>query len=190
MLVPVLLAITLGTFTLLSVLVPAGISLVGRSIGWHLRNKTQQRRELLISRTNLEKKKAERSTDAVPITLDGEWEKVDQSQNPIATLDSSHIKVEGSKEHRGYDGIVGFFHPFCNAGGGGERVLWAAIRATQLKHPNAICVVYTGDHDVSKDQMLKRAQVSLFHFLFLSSGDSTGGCQLSHLSLLFAGFCD
>lgn len=24
---------------------------------------------------------------------------------------------------------VGFFHPYCNAGGGGERVLWCAIRS-------------------------------------------------------------
>lgn len=24
---------------------------------------------------------------------------------------------------------IGFFHPYCNAGGGGERVLWCAIRA-------------------------------------------------------------
>ena len=23
---------------------------------------------------------------------------------------------------------VGFFHPYCNAGGGGERVLWQAVR--------------------------------------------------------------
>ena len=29
--------------------------------------------------------------------------------------------------------IVGFFHPYCNAGGGGERVLWVAIRALQKK---------------------------------------------------------
>ena len=27
--------------------------------------------------------------------------------------------------------VVGFFHPYCNAGGGGERVLWSAIRALQ-----------------------------------------------------------
>jgi len=26
---------------------------------------------------------------------------------------------------------VGFFHPYCNAGGGGERVLWCAIRSIQ-----------------------------------------------------------
>uniref|UniRef100_A0A8C8RJR5 ALG11 mannosyltransferase N-terminal domain-containing protein n=1 Tax=Pelusios castaneus TaxID=367368 RepID=A0A8C8RJR5_9SAUR len=29
--------------------------------------------------------------------------------------------------------IVAFFHPYCNAGGGGERVLWCAIRALQKK---------------------------------------------------------
>ena len=28
---------------------------------------------------------------------------------------------------------VGFFHPYCNAGGGGERVLWCAIRALQTR---------------------------------------------------------
>jgi alpha-1,2-mannosyltransferase len=28
---------------------------------------------------------------------------------------------------------VAFFHPYCNAGGGGERVLWCAIRAMQSK---------------------------------------------------------
>lgn len=26
---------------------------------------------------------------------------------------------------------VGFFHPYCSAGGGGERVLWCAVRAIQ-----------------------------------------------------------
>ncbi|GFS23917.1 GDP-Man:Man(3)GlcNAc(2)-PP-Dol alpha-1,2-mannosyltransferase, partial [Elysia marginata] len=24
-----------------------------------------------------------------------------------------------------------FFHPYCNAGGGGERVLWVAVRSVQ-----------------------------------------------------------
>ncbi|KAL7268805.1 asparagine-linked glycosylation protein [Rhizina undulata] len=46
--------------------------------------------------------------------------------------------------------IVGFFHPYCNTGGGGERVLWAAIRATQDKYRNVMCVVYTGDQDSSE----------------------------------------
>ena len=47
-----------------------------------------------------------------------------------------------------------------NAGGGGERVLWAAIRATQLQWPKAKCVVYTGDHEVTKDEMISRVKVS------------------------------
>ena len=47
-----------------------------------------------------------------------------------------------------------------NAGGGGERVLWAAIRATQKRWPNAKCVVYTGDHDVGKHDILARVKVS------------------------------
>jgi hypothetical protein len=46
-----------------------------------------------------------------------------------------------------------------NAGGGGERVLWAAIRATQKRWPDAVCVVYTGDHDVDKAAILKRVKV-------------------------------
>lgn len=49
-----------------------------------------------------------------------------------------------------------------NAGGGGERVLWAAIRATQKRWPKAKCVVYTGDHDVDKAAILARVKVGLF----------------------------
>ncbi|KAK4048170.1 asparagine-linked glycosylation protein [Microbotryomycetes sp. JL221] len=41
--------------------------------------------------------------------------------------------------------VVGFFHPFCNAGGGGERVLWAAIKALQDHDTSVVSVVYTGD---------------------------------------------
>ena len=46
-----------------------------------------------------------------------------------------------------------------NAGGGGERVLWAAIAATQKRWPKAVCVVYTGDQDASKATILQRVQV-------------------------------
>lgn len=47
-----------------------------------------------------------------------------------------------------------------NAGGGGERVLWGAIRAAQSKWPKAKCVVYTGDHNVNKEAILTRVKVS------------------------------
>ncbi|MCJ1403483.1 asparagine-linked glycosylation protein [Xylographa trunciseda] len=49
-----------------------------------------------------------------------------------------------------YDRYIGFFHPFCNAAGGGERVLWAAIKATQERYPKAACIVYTGDIDLTE----------------------------------------
>jgi hypothetical protein len=49
-----------------------------------------------------------------------------------------------------------------NAGGGGERVLWAAIRATQKRWPSAQCVVYTGDHDVDKKAILARVEVCAY----------------------------
>eukprot|EP00697_Spironema_sp_BW2_P003574 gnl/Spiro4/14761_TR7953_c0_g1_i1.p1 gnl/Spiro4/14761_TR7953_c0_g1~~gnl/Spiro4/14761_TR7953_c0_g1_i1.p1 ORF type:complete len:477 (-),score=116.46 gnl/Spiro4/14761_TR7953_c0_g1_i1:33-1412(-) len=41
--------------------------------------------------------------------------------------------------------IVGLFHPYCNAGGGGERVLWCAVRALQSLPDECRIVVYTGD---------------------------------------------
>lgn len=48
--------------------------------------------------------------------------------------------------------IIGFFHPYCNAGGGGERVLFEAIRyhintGTSIDNngKEVICVIYTGD---------------------------------------------
>ncbi|KAK6518944.1 asparagine-linked glycosylation protein [Arthrobotrys megalospora] len=53
--------------------------------------------------------------------------------------------------------IVGFFHPYCNAGGGGERVLWAAIYANQLHSPHILNVVYTGDH-ATKSVILANVQ--------------------------------
>jgi alpha-1,2-mannosyltransferase len=40
---------------------------------------------------------------------------------------------------------VGFFHPFTNDGGGGERVLWCAVRAVQEMATDLPIVIYTGD---------------------------------------------
>ncbi|GLG95470.1 Asparagine-linked glycosylation protein 11-like protein [Gryllus bimaculatus] len=51
---------------------------------------------------------------------------------------------------------VAFFHPYCNMGGGGERVLWCAIRAIQTRHPAVKIAVYTGDLESSPDEILNR----------------------------------
>ncbi|GBN04453.1 GDP-Man:Man(3)GlcNAc(2)-PP-Dol alpha-1,2-mannosyltransferase [Araneus ventricosus] len=53
---------------------------------------------------------------------------------------------------------VGFFHPYCNAGGGGERVLWAAVRAVQKQYKDAHCVVYSGD-PVSAADIIKNVEM-------------------------------
>ncbi|GMR41964.1 hypothetical protein PMAYCL1PPCAC_12159, partial [Pristionchus mayeri] len=53
---------------------------------------------------------------------------------------------------------VGFFHPYCNAGGGGERVLWCAIRSMQARFPKLKYIVFSGDRDASKEQILLRAK--------------------------------
>jgi alpha-1,2-mannosyltransferase len=66
--------------------------------------------------------------------------------------------------------FVGFFHPYwshytsrkltcSNAGGGGERVLWTAIRTIQLGFPEVISVVYSGDTDVTPEKILKNVKV-------------------------------
>ena len=54
--------------------------------------------------------------------------------------------------------VVGFFHPYCNAGGGGERVLWHSIQALQRRYSFVRCVVYTGDRDAKARDILNKVQ--------------------------------
>ncbi|TFK40482.1 mannosyltransferase [Crucibulum laeve] len=73
--------------------------------------------------------------------------------------------------------LVGFFHPYCNAGGGGELVLWTAIAALQRTEPDLVSVVYSGDIDATKEQILEKVKsrfdialdASSLHFVFLQS---------------------
>ncbi|KAL6545147.1 asparagine-linked glycosylation protein [Orobanche hederae] len=52
---------------------------------------------------------------------------------------------------------VGFFHPYTNDGGGGERVLWCAVKAVQEEFPDLECVIYSGDHDASPKSLAARS---------------------------------
>jgi len=52
---------------------------------------------------------------------------------------------------------VGFFHPYTNDGGGGERVLWCAVRCIQEEIPDLDCYIYTGDHDATPQSLMARA---------------------------------
>ncbi|KAL1677210.1 glycosyltransferase family 4 protein [Schizophyllum commune] len=58
----------------------------------------------------------------------------------------------------GHTKIVGFFHPYCNAGGGGERVLWTAVAAMQCSNPNLVCAIYSGDTDATKEEIIAKVK--------------------------------
>lgn len=127
---------------------------LGSLLGWYLRRKTEGRRSRLLEVMDAELnayREKKRQHDRASDNDDDDWEKLDSF--------AEGSSKNGDKADKDWDGIVGFFHPFCNAGGGGERVLWAAIRATQIRWPNAKCVVYTGDHDVDKDEILRSVKV-------------------------------
>ncbi|KAL8930199.1 MAG: hypothetical protein Q9208_000816 [Pyrenodesmia sp. 3 TL-2023] len=115
-----------------------------------LARRSRARRTLILARVKVEESQYQLSTRQSPRSDDGEWEKIEKS-----TVGPNRNGEEAKDE---WEGIIGFFHPFCNAGGGGERVLWAAIKATQKRWPKAVCVVYTGDRDAGKDEMLERVQ--------------------------------
>ena len=54
--------------------------------------------------------------------------------------------------------VVGFFHPYCSAAGGGERVLWHSIHALQKRYSFVRCVVYTGDGGLQPAAILNKVQ--------------------------------
>ncbi|KAK4148780.1 glycosyltransferase [Chaetomidium leptoderma] len=147
---PILCLVPLATLVLYPLLWRAA----GSFLGWYLRKKTDGRRCHILALVEADEKKyreeGSQTTSNVAGGENGGLEK--------AGANAAGTSKNGDTGDDGWDGIVGFFHPFCNAGGGGERVLWAAIRATQERWPKAKCVVYTGDHGVTKDAILARVK--------------------------------
>ncbi|EGS23098.1 uncharacterized protein CTHT_0015870 [Thermochaetoides thermophila DSM 1495] len=130
---------------------PALLRLLGLFLGWNLRRKTHATREAILQLLKLEREEHDQSSTHAHENGDSDWEKLD-SDVPTTPADGK-TKLP---EDRSWDGIIGFFHPFAAAGGGGERVLWAAIRALQLRYPRATCLIYTGDRDMTKSALLNR----------------------------------
>ncbi|KAJ3472190.1 hypothetical protein NLG97_g11205 [Lecanicillium saksenae] len=130
---------------------PLAWRLFGRFVGFLFTKKTEGRRSVLVSVMDEENEKSPLQQPGSKSSSGDEWEKVPSAEDAVTD------KLQGKTKD--WDGIIGFFHPFCNAGGGGERVLWAAIRATQLRWPKAKCVVYTGDHEVTKADIIARVKV-------------------------------
>ncbi|KAI4720284.1 UDP-Glycosyltransferase/glycogen phosphorylase [Aureobasidium sp. EXF-10727] len=168
-------AVTVGLSYLL---LPYLVRFITQNIGSTVRARTQTRRELLLKRA------------------------ADDDKSALSTSNKDRLAkgiYHGKPAHE-WEGIIGFFHPFwyfCantvpNAGGGGERVLWAAIRATQERYPKALCIVYTGDHDVDKDTIIanvkNRFNIPLhaprLTFLYLSTRDFLLAQHWPHFTLL------
>ncbi|KPI43084.1 GDP-Man:Man(3)GlcNAc(2)-PP-Dol alpha-1,2-mannosyltransferase [Cyphellophora attinorum] len=110
---------------------------------------SSDRRHAICAHVEEERKAAREQRRKSQDLGDDDWEKVEN------TASAPNGGVPKDTE---WEGIVGFFHPFCNAGGGGERVLWAAIAATQRQWPNAICAVYTGDHEIDKSAIVAKVE--------------------------------
>ncbi|KAJ5774527.1 CAZyme family GT4 [Penicillium paradoxum] len=159
-----------ATAVLLPKLTGVLLGLVFRGLGWLIWRRTRSRRDYVVARARSEEEELRASQPKVSThspsrngAEDEDWEKVDSSgpgevQKAANSENSGSTAGESNQGSDNWDGIIGFFHPFCNAGGGGERVLWEAVRATQKRWPKAICAIYTGDHEVNKATMLERVE--------------------------------
>ncbi|KAK4944253.1 asparagine-linked glycosylation protein [Elasticomyces elasticus] len=140
---------TLAVVPLLPLVLLLLIRLSIRGLGWFLQVKSRDRRAAIITKVRQDREAISTRLRSTHQASEDGWEKIEKS----GSADS------GKPMHNEWEGIVGFFHPFCNAGGGGERVLWAAIAATQKRWPNAICAVYTGDHDIDRSVLVTTVKV-------------------------------
>lgn len=122
----------------------------GRTAGRHLVRKTRARRKAILAKAKSEEEDHHEQERVAVTPEDPDWVEVESHPGGSAT--------NGGQAPEDWEGIVAFLHPFCNAGGGGERVLWAAIKATQKRWPNAVCAVYTGDYDATKSTILERVK--------------------------------
>ena len=77
--------------------------------------------------------------------------------------------------------VIGFFHPHCDSGGGGERVLWVMIHAllsAKTEYASKIrVVIYAGSYPrVGKESMLKHVSKT-FGIDFLKENSSSNDTE-------------
>ncbi|GMM34951.1 alpha-1,2-mannosyltransferase [Saccharomycopsis crataegensis] len=89
--------------------------------------------------------------------------------------------------------IFGFFHPYCNAGGGGERVLWQAVYQTLKLSSRHIAVIYTADtKDATPEEIIAnvskrfnlKLQTSRVVFIYLNNRRFVDGNYWKRFTLL------
>lgn len=86
---------------------------------------------------------------------------------------------------------VGLFHPYCSAGGGGEKVLWVALQALQNQYPGAEFHIYTGDIEATPAEILDKVKQNMnvnlekrVKFVYLTRRKWVDGVQYPYFTLL------
>ncbi|KAJ3650740.1 hypothetical protein Zmor_016822 [Zophobas morio] len=86
---------------------------------------------------------------------------------------------------------VGIFHPYCNAGGGGEKVLWVGLQALQEQYKDAEFYIYTGDVEATPAEILDKVHKVLnvkidksVKFVYLNKRKWVEGSQYPYFTLL------
>lgn len=164
--------------------IPWTVNLTGKAVGLHLSRKTNAQRDFIIANAKREEEDYNEKERVSSESEDADWVAIGDRPGGVAP--------NGGTAPDDWEGVVGFLHPFCNAGGGGERVLWAAIKATQKRWPKAVCVVYTGDVDATKSTILERVKhrfniqlhAPTVVFMYLKTRDWVLSSTWPHFTLL------
>ncbi|XP_014259777.1 GDP-Man:Man(3)GlcNAc(2)-PP-Dol alpha-1,2-mannosyltransferase [Cimex lectularius] len=100
-------------------------------------------------------------------------------------------KVREKARKSGQPFSVALFHPYCNAGGGGERVLWCAVKAIQARYSSTKIVIYTGDLNASPAEIVKKVYTrfnitlsSPVEFIYLHKRKYIEASRYPHFTLL------
>ncbi|OTF82885.1 GDP-Man:Man(3)GlcNAc(2)-PP-Dol alpha-1,2-mannosyltransferase-like protein, partial [Euroglyphus maynei] len=68
-----------------------------------------------------------------------------------------HQNIRNQYSVNDHGKIIAFFHPFCNAGGGGERVLWSAIKALHQQYPHHSYFIYSDRYNLEQSMIVRKA---------------------------------
>ena len=90
---------------IIACLVTFMITNLAKAAGWHLRRKTQSRRQMILAQVRAEQKAYLLSKGRPsPKSDDEDWEKV---ESQVSGKSKSGVKRDDE-----WSGIIGFFHPF------------------------------------------------------------------------------
>ncbi|RVE43038.1 hypothetical protein evm_012309 [Chilo suppressalis] len=113
---------------------------------------------------------------------------------PCAFIFASwYMRIKERKlQRRKRDGAnVAFFHPYCKAGGGGERVLWVAIKALLARYPDTTIYIYTVETaepqailDKAHNQFNVRVDLTKINFVRLALGRAIEARTYPYFTLL------